>query len=186
MSQERFAPIPEDARSPRQQALADTLISGPRGGIRGPFHALLRNPRLADQVRVLGHSIRFENSLPPALRELVILIAARFWSAQYEWYAHSRIAADAGLDSAIIKAIELGQRPETMSPDEALIYDLSTELLNDKDISDATYAAAIERYGELTVLDAVCTAGYFSLVALILNASRHPIPDSATPLKPLS
>ena len=186
MDQERFGPIPEDAMSPQQRALADALISGPRGGIRGPFPALLRNPKLADQVRILGHTIRFENSLPPALRELVVLIAARFWSAEYEWYAHSLIAAEAGLDSVIIEAIKLERRPEAMSPDEGLIYDLCTELLNDKDICDATYAAAVGRFGEVAILDAVCTAGYFSLVALILNASRHPIPDTAVPLKPLN
>jgi 4-carboxymuconolactone decarboxylase len=186
MSQERFAPIPDDTMTAEQRAVADILISGPRGGIRGPFHALLRNPKLADRVRLLGDSIRFENSLPPVLRELVILITARFWSADYEWYAHSKVAAELGMNSTIPEAIERGQRPADMSPDASLIYDFCTELLSKKDICDATYQAAVARFGETVVLDILCTAGYFGFVSLILNAKRHPIPDTATRLKPLS
>jgi acetyl esterase/lipase/alkylhydroperoxidase family enzyme len=186
MSHERFAPIADDAMTPQQRAVADALISGPRGGIRGPFHALLRNPKLADRVRLLGDCIRFENSLPPVLRELVILIVARFWSANYEWHAHSRMAAELGLGPAIIEAIGLGKRPAALLPDESLVYDFCTELLNDKDIRDATYAAAVGRFGEVAVLDILCTAGYFGFVSLILNAKRHPIPDTAIPLEPLS
>ena len=108
--------------TPEQLAVANALISGPRGGIRGPFQALLRNPRLADRVRLLGDSIRFENSLPPALREFTIVIVARFWSARYEWHAHSKLAVELGVSQETIDAIGHGRKPAAMSADEALVY----------------------------------------------------------------
>lgn len=182
---ERYAPIPESEYTPEQRKVHDELVNGPRGGLRGPFGALLRSPDLADRVRGLGDYIRFGNSLTPALREFVILITARFWSAQYEWYAHRKISAEAGLNPAHADAIEVGKRPANMSEDETLIYDFVHEILYDKDISDKTYAAVIGRFGERTALDILCTSGYFGFVSLILNAKRHPVPDGTKPLKPL-
>lgn len=185
MTQARFANLPEADYTPEQRRVHDELVNGPRGGLRGPFGALLRSPDLADRVRQLGDYIRFGNSLPAAQREFVILITARFWMAQYEWYAHRKISAEAGLNPAHADAIEQGKRPANMSEDETLLYDFVTEMLHKKDVSDATYAAAIARFGERTVLDMICTSGYFGFVSLILNTKRHPVPEGTTLLKPL-
>jgi 4-carboxymuconolactone decarboxylase len=137
----------------------------------------LRNPTLADRVRQLGDSVRFENSLPPALREFAILITARFWSARYEWHAHSELALELGISQEIIDAIGVGEVPKNLTEDQALIYQFCSEILNDKDISDATYAATVARFGELTVLDILSTTAYFGFVSLILNAIRQPVPE---------
>jgi 4-carboxymuconolactone decarboxylase len=176
-SPKRFAPIPLEEMSQEQKSTAEELINGPRGGIRGPFNALLRNPRLADRVRQLGDSIRFESSLPAALREFTILITARFWSARYEWHAHSKLAVELGIRQEVVDAIGVGEVPKDLSEDQNLIYQFCSEILNDKDISDKTYAAAVERFGELTVLDILATTGYFGFVSVILNAIRQPVPE---------
>lgn len=181
----RFAAIASEAMSPQQHAVVKSLTEGPRGGVRGPFNALLRNPLLADRVRLLGDSIRFENSLPPALREFVIMIVARFWSARYEWHAHSKIAAELGIRQDTIDAIGEGRVPPQATPDEALLYRFCHELLHDKDVSDATYAEALARFGEASVLDVLCTAGYFGFVSLILNTIRHPVPLGGSELPSL-
>lgn len=181
----RFAPIETDRMTPQQRAVAQALTEGPRGGIRGPFHALLRNPRLADRVRSLGDSVRFENSLPAQLREFVILLVARFWSARYEWHAHSKIAAELGVPQEVIDAIGRGRVPASMTPDHALLHRFCMELLQDKDVSDATYAQAEARFGEVALLDVLCTAGYFSFVSLILNTIRQPVPEGGAELPPL-
>jgi 4-carboxymuconolactone decarboxylase len=173
MTQTRFADIAAADLTEEQRKVVAELTAGPRGGVRGPFHALLRSPDLADRVRQLGDYIRFGNSLPPALREMVILLVARFWTAQY------------GLSPAIPDAIAIGKRPEGMSADETLIYDFVSEILDNKDVSDPTYAAAIERFGERTVLDILSTAGYFGFVSLILNAKRHPLPEGSQILQPI-
>src|SRR6516162_2477371 len=84
----RFAPLSDQDMTPEQKRVAHAVASGPRGGLRGPFHALLRSPELADRVRLLGDFVRFESAFPAPLRELAILLVARFWSADYEWHAH--------------------------------------------------------------------------------------------------
>ena len=143
---------------------------------------MLRSPELADRVRQLGDYVRFENSLPAALREFVVLLVARFWSAQYEWNAHQKIAREAGVNDAVLEAIGEGRRPPGMSADESLVHDFVTELLVDKDVSDPTYEAAVARFGERTTLDIIATAGYFGFVSLVLNAKRHPVPDGGVGL----
>src|SRR5262249_49958656 len=104
MSGPRFKPLSPDAMTPEQKRVVQALTDGPRGGLRGPFPALLRSPVLADRVRQLGDYVRFESGLPARLRELTILVVARFWSAQYEWYAHRQHAEKAGLDSGVADA----------------------------------------------------------------------------------
>jgi 4-carboxymuconolactone decarboxylase len=185
MTGPRFKPIPPEQMTAEQKRVVQALTDGPRGGLRGPFPALLRIPALADRVRVLGDYVRFEGSLPAPLRELAILVVARFWSAQYEWYAHSQHAVKAGVDPSVPEAIAKGERPSRLSADEALVYDVCNELLNDRDVSDKTFAAAVARFGETTVLELVSLAAYYGFVSLILNLNRTPIPEGATPLPPL-
>lgn len=179
MEKERFKPLEQEAMSADQRRVAQALIDGPRHGLPGPFHALLRSPELADRVRNLGDYIRFQNSLPAKVLELVILMLARFWSARYEWYAHRRHAQSAGLDPAIVDAIDKGRRPDSLDAEEALVYDFISELLEYKDVSDPIYHAAVERFGERGVIDMVSTAGYYCFVSLVLNMERHPVPEEA-------
>jgi len=186
MTTPRFKPLPPEEMTAEQKTVAQALTQGPRGGVRGPFPALLRIPALAERVRALGDYVRFESSLPPPLSELAILVVARFWTAQYEWYAHSRHAVKAGLDPSVPEAIARGERPARLSADEALVYDFCTELLHRRDVGDATFAAAVKRFGETGVLELVALAGYYGFVSLILNVNRTPVPDDATPLRPLA
>jgi 4-carboxymuconolactone decarboxylase len=185
MTGPRFKSLSPDEMTPEQKRVAQAIAAGPRGGVRGPFPALLRSPVLADRVRQLGDYVRFESSLSPLLRELAILVVARFWSAQYEWHAHRQHAVKAGIDPAVPEAIARGERPK-LSADENLVYDLCVELLYDRDVSDKTFTAAVKRFGETTVLDLVALASYYSFVSLILNVNRTPIPEGATPLPPLT
>lgn len=185
MSQ-RFKPLPQHDMTVDQQRVAQVVAGGPRGGLRGPFHALLRSPELADRVRHLGDYVRFESTVPAALRELAILVVARFWSAHYEWNAHRKHAVAAGLDPSVADAIEMGRRPAGLSTDQALVYDFVTELLRDKDISDATFTAATARFGEQMIVELIGTAGYYGFVSLVLNAARVPVAEGGRPLPALS
>ena len=184
MSEPRFKPIPESQMDAEQRAAVAAICSGPRGSVRGPFHALLRSPVLTDRVRSLGDYIRFENSLPRALGELAIMVAARFWSAQYEWDAHPRLGREAGLDPSVADDIAEGRRPVALDADQSLVYDLCREILIDKDVSDATYAAAVARFGERGVVDLISTVGYYGMVSLVLNTARVALPADAQPLPP--
>lgn len=181
----RLAPIALDAMSPAQKQVAQALIESPRRGVRGPFHALLRNPHLAERVRMLGECIRFEAQIALDLREFAILIVARHWCAHYEWHAHSHAAAQAGVPREVIEAIGEARIPVGMSQDQALIYTFLQELLTNKDVSDAAYDALLARMGEQGLLEVLSTAAYFGFVSMILNAVRHPVPEGGTPLPAL-
>jgi 4-carboxymuconolactone decarboxylase len=141
---------------------------------------------VGEHLQRVGSYIRFKSSLGFKLNELAILITARHWNAQYEWFAHHRLALQAGLDPEIAKAIAQGNRPSNMPADEAIIYDFCTELHQQKAVSDPTYQAALQRFGEQGLMDLIAVNGYYSLVAMVLNVDRTPIPDGGLPpLAPL-
>jgi 4-carboxymuconolactone decarboxylase len=184
---ERLPMIPEAGRTAEQAAVVAALMAGPRGGTRGPFAALLRSPVVADRVQALGEHLRFRSSIPPALNELAILVTAREWTAQFEWYAHHRLAMEAGLPAAIAAAIAAGQEPPGMDADQRLVWTFCTELHRDRGVCDATYAATAARFGEQGVIDLVAVSGYYTLVAMTLNVSRVPLPaGEPVPLHPLA
>jgi 4-carboxymuconolactone decarboxylase len=185
MTGERFKPRSLEEMNPAERRVAESIMAGPRKVLRGPFSALLYSPEMGDRAQKLGEQVRFHNSLPAPLKELAILAVARHWTAQYEWYAHRRLALEAGLDGAIIDAIAQGKRPGKLTPEEAAIYTFASELLATKEVSDATFAAVQQRFGEQGVVDLICTMGYYSLVSMTLNANRYPLPEGAEPLQKL-
>src|SRR5919198_5934641 len=127
---DRFKPLTYEQLTPAQKAMADHLLAGERRGAGGPFNVLLRSPELGDLAQQLGAQVRFHSSLPRKLNEFAIIITARYWTAQYEWYAHKRAALDAGLNPAIVEAIRNGRKPAGMSKEEEAVYNFCTEVLN--------------------------------------------------------
>lgn len=191
----RFDLIPVENLTPEQQKLYDAIRSGPRakiansgaskpGPLGGPFNVWLRSPGIGDRVQQLGEEIRFRSSLPSKLNEMAILVTARFWTSQYEWIAHCKLALEAGLDPAIANDIAEGRRPTKMGDDEAIIYDFSQELHEKQGLSDTTYKRALDRFGERGVFDLIAVNGFYSLVSMCLNVDRTPLPDGVpVPLK---
>jgi len=172
----RFSALGESDMTEAQKAVHSAIALGPRGGVRGPFNALLRSPELAERVQKLGEYLRFNSALPSRLNEFAILITARYWTAQYEWYAHQILALKAGLDPAVAADLAQGIRPAKLQPDEALVYDFCTELHRDISVSDAAYAAALDAFGERGIVDLLGVSGYYTLVSMVLNVDRHPLP----------
>jgi 4-carboxymuconolactone decarboxylase len=173
----RFPVLSESEMSEAQREAYRAIVSGPRGGARGPFNALLRSPELADHVQKLGAYVRFKTSLPQKLNELAILVTARYWTAQFEWYAHAQLAEKAGLDLNLISSIEKNSKPEGMTNEETAIYNFTKELHEKKEVSDATFDAVKNLFGERGILDLIGACGYYTLVSMVLNVERHPLPD---------
>ena len=169
---ERMAEIPLDKMTPAQRAVADAIMSGPRGGLRGPFNTWLRSPELADRLQKVGEYLRFNTSLDKRVNEMAILLTAQFWGSQYEWYAHAPLALKAGLDPAIVAAIGAGRKPENMKDDEAIVWEFTTQLRRDHGIDDAIYARALEKFGEQGIMDLVAVNGYYDVVSMTLNVAR--------------
>lgn len=176
---ERFAEIPLDKMTPAQRTVADAIMSGPRGRMSGPFNAWLRSPVLADRLQKVGEYVRFDTSLDKRLNEMAILMTAQHWGSQYEWYAHAPLAAKAGLDPQVITAIGAGRKPEGMKDDEAIVWEFTTQLRRDHGVDDATYARAIEKFGENGVIDLVAVNGYYDVVSMTLNVAHVAPPKEA-------
>ena len=160
--------------------MVNDLLAGSRTTLNGPFNATLRSPDMGNIAQRLGEYVRFRTSLPPRLNEMAILLTAKWWSAQYEWYAHKTLALEAGLDAAVIDDIQAGRRSTRMQADERIIYDFSTELRERRRVSDGTFGAAVDLLGERGVMDLVALMGYYDLVSMALNVDRYPLPEGAS------
>jgi 4-carboxymuconolactone decarboxylase len=181
----RMPMIPDAQMTEAQKAVIKEIVSGPRGHLVGPFIPLLRSPDFMNRLQKTGEYLRFNSALEPRRSEMVILMTARVWSQVFEWHHHRIIAEKTGLASEIIDAIAEGRRPAKMAADEAAIYDFIDELSRNRSVSDPTYARAKEHFGERGVIDMIGIHGYYSLLAMILNVSRAPLPEgSKTDLEP--
>jgi 4-carboxymuconolactone decarboxylase len=194
--EQRFKQIPVEKLTPEQKAVYDAIRSGPRSAVQnssaakpgplgGPFNVLLRSPGVGNIIQSLGAEIRFKSSLPSKLNEFAICITARHWTCQYEWTAHHKLALDAGLDPKIGEDLAQGRRPAKLSADEAIIYDFSKELHETHGISDATYKAMFDRFGERGVMDLIAVNGYYTLISMVLNVDRTPLAAGAKPPLPV-
>jgi 4-carboxymuconolactone decarboxylase len=168
--------------SPEQRRVHDE-IAGPRGGsVRGPFAVWLRTPRIADAANRLGNAIRVEGKLDKRLFELAILVIARHWNAQYEWFVHEKDALAAGVSSGVIEAIRHRRIPDFARPDEELVYDIVNELHQIRTISQASYDRAVAALGIDLFIELITTVGFYTTAAMMINAFDAPVPGNARPL----
>lgn len=179
MSHDRLPPIPPPQWSAAQRAHADEIIRGPRGALVAPFVPLLRSPELMGHVQRMGEYLRYRSAIGTRLSELAILVTARQWSQPVEWAIHAPIAEREGVAPATIQAIAQGRRPAGMLEDEAIVHDVCLELHRDRTVCDATWDAAVERFGEAAVVDLIGINGYYALLSMVMNAARTEAPPSA-------
>ena len=179
----RLTELTPEEMTPEQKEAVAGILAGPRNRLAGPMNAWLRSPDFCDKAQRLGAFCRFQSSLDKRISELAILLTARHWRAQFEWYAHAPMALAAGLDKAIVDAIRERRRPERMADDETVVYDLFHQLYEARRVEDATYARAKALFGERGVVDLVGVMGYYSLVSMSLNTFEVPLPEGvAEPL----
>ncbi|HTI68071.1 MAG TPA: carboxymuconolactone decarboxylase family protein [Caulobacteraceae bacterium] len=155
----------------------DTIAAGPRGSVRGPLNVWLHSPGLAQRAQELGAFCRYGSGLPPRLSELAILVTGAFWKAGFEWSTHAPIAAAAGIDPACIEAIRTGETPRFAQADEQAVYAFAHELLTRREVSDATYARAVEVLGQSNVVDLTGVLGYYGLISMTIKVFEVPLPE---------
>ena len=181
----RIPLFPLEVMTDEQRAVLHDIVSGPRGTIKGPLRAVLHRAELADRWQRLGEILRYRTSLPPRLSELAILITARAMDAQFEWFAHEPPAREAGIADSVIAALRVGAIPVGLARDEAALHQYCVELHRDHAVSDATYAAAHDCLGTLGVVELTALVGYYTMVAMTLNAHQIPLPDGVEPPLPM-
>ena len=181
---DRLPPIPASAWSDAQRAAAREIVAGPRGGLYGPFVPLLRSPELMGHAQRLGEYLRYRSAIGTRLSELAILVTARAWDQQVEWAIHAPIALQAGIAPEVVDAIAQRRRPPAMADDEAAVYEFCVELQRDKRVSDRVYANALARFGEQGVVDLMGVNGYYTFLAMLMNAAQTVAPPSNAPPLP--
>jgi 4-carboxymuconolactone decarboxylase len=181
IAQDRMPPIPPSQQTEAQKKAVAEFTAARKANVSGPFVPMLRSPEVMNRARAMGDYLRFNSVLPPRLSEFAILITARRWTQNYEWDAHSSLALQGGLSADVIKAIAEGRRPERMAQDEEILYTFCDELHRNQSISDPTYARASAQFGEQGVIDILGISGYYTLLAMVLNTARTPVPAGHTP-----
>ena len=180
----RFPKITMEQLDAEQQAVASEALKQSSAGLGGPYGMLIKSPELLKRYLLMTDYLRQKTSLPHRLNEMAILLEARLWDAQYEWWAHEPLARKAGVSDAIIEDLRAGKRPAAMQPDEAVVYDVVTEILNKRQLSDATFARAKQTLGEQQVVDLVAVTGFYVMVSAVVIAGRIEIPNGGAPPMP--
>lgn len=173
----RLPQIDPNHLSREQRELWEKIASGPRGGVRGPYFALLHSPRYCAEFESLGRFLRYECSVPHPLRELAILVVARRWKAQYEWFAHAPIAAKAGIAPAVIEAIRTGATPVFARDEERIVYEYVHEVMATGFASEARHKAANTLLGDAGIVELIGLVGQYVTVALTLNVFEIGVPE---------
>lgn len=174
-----------DTMSPEQRRVYDKVVSGPRGKIEGPLRAALHNAELADRWQALGALLRYNTTLTPRQSEIAILVTGRACQSPFEWYAHRRESEKIGLEQDILEALLAQTEPPFQAQEEALVYRYAVELNQHKSVSEATYAATLACFGERALVELTALVGYYTMVAMTLNAHEIPLPQGVQPAFPL-
>jgi 4-carboxymuconolactone decarboxylase len=177
----RFPQLTMDQLDDQQKPLGEQVMKVSSIGIGGPYNPMLRSPVLGQRLFDLFHYLRWETSVPMRLNEFAILIIARQWRSQVEWYAHAPIAAKAGLSPDIIAELKTGKRPSSMAEDEAAAYDFVTELTTTRKVSDETYARAKKVFNDQQIVDLTAVAGNYVMVAMLLAMAEETVPPGKEP-----
>ena len=183
----RFGPLSESDMSEAQIKAARELAAGPRGKMStsGPNIVLLRSPDLLSHTQKVGAYLRYQSALPARLNEFAICITARQWGANVEWMAHHPLALKAGLNPAVAEDLRHGRRPAAMQDDEAIIYQFCTEFHQTKNVSDPTFKAVKDKFGECAVVELIALTGYYTMLAMVLNVAQQPLAGGVAPPLPV-
>lgn len=172
----RLPPLPEASYSQAQKAAHQDFVATRKVGFSGPWHVLVRSPELLTHAQRMGEYLRYRCSIAGPLSELAILLIAREWTQDFEFGAHRRHALAAGVSPQTIEDIRAGRRPKRLDEDAEIVVDFVDETLRRKTVSDATWARALERFGEQGCVDLCGIIGYYSFLAISMNVARVPPP----------
>src|SRR5258707_11500841 len=182
--EQRFPQLKLEQLNDQQRPFANEILKVSSIGITGPYNSMLRSPVMGQRLFNLLDYVRFNTSVPRKLNEFAILIQARLWTSQVEWYAHYPLAIKAGLPEAVAADLKVGKRPSSMQPDEAAVYDFCMELSTKHEVSDATWERARGVFSEQQIVDLVAVNGSYVTIAMFLTAADQHIPPDKTPPLP--
>jgi 4-carboxymuconolactone decarboxylase len=180
--------VRRDELDPAGQDVWDKVVGtrseqlvGADGSLVGPFNAFVHAPDVGRRLASLGAVLRFGTSIERRLSEIAIITVGARWKAEFEWWAHARMAREHGVADAVVDAIGRGEVPPFAAQDERTIYAVARELAEAGQLSQATYDAARDLLGEVGMVELVSLCGYYTLISYLLNAFAVPVPPGAQP-----
>lgn len=173
-----------DEMSAEQRRIYDDIRASRGTWLNGPFAPMLHQPKLAEPTHLLGEFVRYNTSLEPRLTELAILLVARYQDCEFEWYQHKRVALKTGIGVDIVDSVRRNEMPTGLNDRQDAVWHFTSELLQDRRVSDASYDRAKAMFSEVGVVELVGLIGYYTLIALTLNAHEVPLPAGVVPELP--
>lgn len=166
----RITPVTPGTRP--ELAPQEAQILAERGRISPLYQVLLNSPPIAHGWEQMLSAVRNRNSLPPGLRELVILRVAVLNRAPYEFDAHVPHALAAGVPQAAIDATRVlplaADAP--LSPAERVALRLTDAMTRDIEVPDALYAEVRQHFDAQGQIDVVATVAAYNMVSRFLVA----------------
>ena len=159
----------KDQVAPEHHATVDAII-GSRGSLHGPFSVFLHSPEIAGRIAHLGTLVRFEGTLPMRVRVLAAMVVAREFQAEYVWGAQTGSARRQDVPEATIAAIHDKTGLEGVAPEDAMIIEYTRTLLERHRIPADMDKAIRERFGNDQMIQLTGAIGYYSLLAMTVNA----------------
>jgi 4-carboxymuconolactone decarboxylase len=164
----RLPKLSFETMTPRQRTLHDK-IAGKRGKVGAPYQIWLYSPELCERVEAVGAYLRWDSAMAPKYRELSLLLAARFFDAQYSWNAHAEAAVKEGIRPETLAAIAERREPPFNDDEERLFYTFCMEVLENHFVKQETFDAARKAFGPQGIVDIIGAIGNFSTLAMLLN-----------------
>ncbi len=174
----RMDPIPLDQMTAEQRDLHDLIAKQrSRRPVQGPFAVMLQAPDICERVAEMVNHLLQETRVARTLKEIAIITIARQYTAQFEWFVHARRAKELGVYEAVIDAIRHRRRPQFNDAKEALVYDMTMEMVEQRRLGDDLYASAIETFGKAAVVELVALIGFYIMIAVFLVSFEVEVPD---------
>jgi 4-carboxymuconolactone decarboxylase len=165
----RLPPITSKDQVPEKDRPIVDAITQSRGALQGPFTMFLHCPELAGRVAHLGAFVRFEGSLDMRVRVLAAMTVARELEAVYVWGAQTGGARRLGVPEATITAIR-ENHSRSLPPEDAEIIEFTRHLLRTHRVDEASVKSLQRRFGEEGFIELTGAIGYYSMLAMTVNA----------------
>ena len=187
----RLPELRRDQLSPEALAVWDHVVGTrgsqletPGGGLAGPFNAFLHAPDVGAKLADLGAALRFGTSIERRLIEVAIITVGARWKAEFEWWAHARMARQHGVPDAVVEAIGRGDAPPFGAEDERTVYAIARSLGTAGYVPRRLYDAGSALLGDAGMVELVALCGYYTLISFLLNAFDVGIPAGTEPVWP--
>jgi len=156
-------------------------VTNKSGFLAGPFNAWVQAPDVGTRLLEAGSFLRFNTLLEPRLKELAIITVGARWKAEYEWWAHERLARKLGISDAVIEAIGRGEPCAFDLEDERIVHDASRQIASNGQLAESTYQEATRLLGNQGLIELVSLCGFYTLISFTLNAFTVPLPEGVSP-----